>query len=345
MATVQQITINALSSSVAFADMNASLPQVMGQVHYDDYVGDWQNHPPYQQKVLNTDNLTIMVKTQLGSGGSGNYPQLYICDHNKVKIDTVDLNEAPYLKGVQHIAGDNFNDPYTGSSAPMQTACWSFNFNDFVTQIPKGGIFYLRLDNVDTVGPVTTSYYSEPLFVSNVWDDTRLITFFYNSDNAEKNIVVGGWFDDFDIGSTIPYNPVFSLRVEGVITNEAPKGINIGYLQQSYNQLQIKTNQKRIRTLKLGEISIGIPDYLLEMAIEAIQADNVFIDNYGYILFGANSDNLSEIVKMKRPNDAWPLVMAECALMERYEEQRALMNPIFMPPTRIFTDVFDDTFD
>jgi hypothetical protein len=345
MATVQQITLQAASNSVAFADINASLPQVMGQVHYDDYVGDWQNLPPYQQKILNTDNIAIQIKTQLGAGGSGNYPKLYICDHFKNVIPAVNLNADPYLKGVQHVAGDNFVNPYTGTSTPMQTALWVFSFNNFATQIPAGGVFYLRLDNIDTVGPVTTSYYSEPLYVSNTLPDTLLFTFFYDADNAEKNIVNGGWYNDFSSGSTSPYNLQFSLRVEGIITNEAPKGINIGYLQQSYNQLQIKTNQKRIRTLKLGEISIGIPDYLLEMATEAVQADNLFINGYGYILYGANSDHLADIWKMKRPNDAWPLVMAECGLMERYTEQRALMNPIFMPPTKIFTDVFDDTFD
>jgi hypothetical protein len=342
MAAVNQVTIFPNSNSVKFAPANP-LYYVLGQAPYGQTIQDWQEPLKYSQKVLNTDQLAIMVHYQYDLASLGSYIKLYVCDQyqNIITGITATLNTYPYRKGNQHIAGNNFTDPYTSIVTPLYTSLYVFNFEAFYpTYITYGQTYFLRLDNVSSDGTIQT-FYSEPLYVATSHKDTLLIQYSYNSNIANKNIVTTGWFNNS--GHTSPYNPVFSLRLEGYISDLNLKVINIGYLQQQYNQNQIKTEQRRTWQLCLGEISIGIPYYLLEMATEAMLADNIWINSYGYILFNPQGvTQLSDLWK-KRDSINAPLVYASAPIMERYPEQQALQTTI--PSHRIFTGQFTAPFD
>lgn len=355
MPSVIQVTLPSVANSIYISQTdNYTVPQVLGQVPYNQYAQDWQYVPPYQQKVLFSDNITLMFKTQVSHSTTGSppvsildVPKLYLCDHNKNIISAINLNVAPYFKGWQEISGDNFVNPFDGTTVPLLTTCWSFSFNAFSSTITAGGIYYLLLQNQDGDGGAANviSYYSEPIFLSNTWPDTLLFQYSYNSNNALKNIVTGGWFNDFGSGFTSPYLPVFNCRIEGYINELKPKGINIGYLQQSYDQIQIKALKKAVWTVKLGEISLGIPYYLLEIAAEALMADQVWINNYSYIIFNPSAQSsLTDLFKIK-DSDINSLIYAQIDVMERYPQQRAMVTPQPSYPSRYHDSTHDSTYD
>jgi len=176
------VAIFPLSNSVAFSPAVNNGLTVLRQDNYKNNIQDWQTNLPYNQPVLNTDNLTIMARVGFPSA----VPALYICDHNKVPVVGIDLSVVPYFKGF-FVAG-TFTFP-SGGMQDLTNVMWSFSFNDFVSEIPAGGIFYLRMDYALTGGG-TNSYYSEPMLVSNTHPDTQQYQFSYNTNNAAKNIIV-----------------------------------------------------------------------------------------------------------------------------------------------------------
>lgn len=241
-----------------------------------------------------------------------------------------------------------YTNPVTGAMTELMSSLWAFSFEDLAGIVPDGGVYYLRLDNAIPSAD-TIQYYSEPLLVSNTHPDTILVQFTYNTNVAAKNVVINEWFSRD--GSA--YGPVFGIRAEGYVlpSKSGPKGINIGYFQQGYNPIQIKTQQKRFFDLHLGDISLGVPWYMLEMVTEALMADNVAIINdadtnaYSYVLYNSGSGgSLTDIWKVKG-SDVNPLLHASCNLMQRSDMQAAFVTPTPVPVGGgVFNGVFNVVF-
>ena len=346
MATVQRVLIQAISNSLYFYPEVPSGLNVLGQASYGEQLMDWQPRLPYNQKALFTDNISLQFHCGYSSSLATTLSAaVYITDYLGNVIAGVDLNTAPYLKGVQTISGNTFTFPNGGVNVPLKSYQWAFTFGDFPSEIPDGGDYYVKLvvSLTDIHGTTTSEYFSEVIRLTDSHPDTKLFQYLYNTNIASKNIVNSGWFNDYPTNSQ-PYTLSFSLRSEAYINLFSPKVINVGYSQQNYQQVQIKTRQVTTYTLKVGEISIGIPYYMLQKLTEALLADTLYIDNFAYIVYNPQGQtSLSDMWKIK-DSDISPLVFAQTAIMLVSESQNALVSPT--PPRygRIFTDEFDDTF-
>lgn len=339
------ITLFPPSTSVAFYPAIPSGLNVLGQASYLQTIQNWQATIPYWQKIASDDELAILVHTQASLATPITNPKLYICDQYLNEISAIDLSLAPYNKGTQFVSANTIINPYTQSLNYLLSTLWVFKFSDFTADLGDSDFYYLRLDNYNQdTATVATVCYSEPLLVRATHDNTLKFDFNYNTSNAQKNALISGWYDDYPT-NTIPYSPVFSQRCEGYIYPLDIKALNIGYLQQSYLQNQLRTLQQRTWTLKLGEISTGIPDYMLEKVTEVMLADNVTIDGYPYILYNpSSSSNLADLWKVRGAGDAAPLRYAATAIMEKTDAQKALFDPVPYSFGGIFTGVFDGTF-
>jgi len=335
----QRITIFPLSNSVKISrdrDVPKGL-QILGQAVYGLTIQDWQPAQQYYQKIGLNDTITIMVHVQGGSS----IAKLYLCDKYQQEISTIDLNVAPYFKGGQSLAGNTWTAVSTGTSYPLNSYLFSFTPSAF-TDIVDGEFYYIRCDN-EMTGEDTLSYWSEPLNIATDHPDTMLFTFTYNSNVARKNIIIGGWYNDFPFNSD-PYSAVFYQRCEALVSVFVPKVINVGYVKQSYSQVQIKTDQVSTFTLKVGEVSIGIPYYMLQMITEALLADKLTIDDFPYIVFNPQSQtSLSDLWKIKDSEIA-PLIFASTTIALVSESQNAIANPGDNPFARIFTSEFSSAF-
>lgn len=343
---VIQVTRRPLSNSIAINNSTSydTGLKVLRQASYFNTVQKWQSYLPYEQKVCYGDNISIQIHSQR-MGDYFKYPALFICDSNGDVIPGIDLSIAPFFKGVQTVDGNDYISPYNdGIDIPLVSSMWNFTLGSFPAQITADGIYYLRLENYEPTTLNTLVYYSEPMFLRSVWDNTMVFTFAYNGDNASKQIVQGGWFNDPGV-NTDPYLPIFSMRAEGFINDFDPNALNIGYLQQGYEQLQIQTLQTTWWTLTIGENFMGIPYYMLQMITEALLADNLAIDNYWRVLYNPNGNSSLTKIWKKKDAQVIPLVYASTTIMDRFQEQQDFVVPYTTPLTRIFTSEFDTTFD
>lgn len=347
---------------------------VLGQSPYGVHgIQSWQYPAKYYQKLLFSDNIVIQMHTQFAISYDGSSyvcdpPRLYLCDYydpntgnyhvvgaatnNTTSGSSINLNTAPYLKGEQLISGNFFSNPYTLAVTPLASYMWAFNFEDLSLDTPgnDGAIFYLLFDNSSFETPPTVVHqylFSEPFMVRESklsYSPTLYLESGYNANvGGDKNIVITGWYDDYPTNTEV-YSPVFTKRFEGYIIDFDPKAVNVGYLQQMYDQQQVFTQQKRMKILKVGELSIGIPPYLLEMITTSILSDMWVIDRYSYICFNPSSQNtLSDIWKTKR-DDNRTLLYANTPIMERYSAQAAIVSPTPDMFGRIFTGEFSDEF-
>jgi hypothetical protein len=348
-----KIAIFPLCNSVSITPAEPNY-ETLGQANYATTIQGWQAVLPYCQKLLFSDEIVIQAHI-CNSGYSDTITtatdaKIYICDYNKKVIAGIDVNTTPSFKGAQSMPNNTYTDPYSLTTYSLTSFLWAFKFSDFEGYINDGGVYYVRFDNQVTNGlfptPTvlhTTTYYSEPIYVDNVHRDTLQFKFYYDANDFDKNIIISGWFNDYGTNS-VPYNPIFLQRMEGYIVTPTAKLVNIGYLQQAYQQVQVQTKQIRSWMLKLGEISLGIPYYMVEMATEATAADSLLINDYPYIRFNtSNSSTPADAWKIRRV-DASPLVYAECELLDKYNSSRAIVGPPPQPYTRIFNSVFDSTF-
>jgi len=341
MATIQPALIQCYANPIPFYNQDTTV-SVLGQAPYKAYnpltmlqqVQDWQYQGnPYLYKCLYTDQITLLFHSNITGLSS---MTLHVCDSNQKEITAVTsaLNLAPFYKGYQLIPGNNYTDPLTGATQPLASNMWSFQFNDMISQIPSGGIYYLRLDLKFGSPLVTQSYYSEPIllsdeFMPNPWG-TRLFHYAYTANNSQKNVVVTGWYNDYAT-NTIPYSPVWNLRCEGYRSRLNVKSLLIGYLQQIYDPIQIKTQNKKYWTLHLGDGSLGIPEWMLNVVSEAITSDLWYFDGYPYSLnYGSSSSSLTDMWKIKG-DEANPLLNAECLIQERWEQSQAIITPTPVP--------------
>lgn len=270
--------------------------------------------PPYEQKQIFTDTVHIMVLTQRDSI-PGLVPKLYICDHNKVRIATIDLNIAPVYKGMQALANDVLNMP-DGTQYLLWRTLWAFRWDDFFTdQVTDSGIYYLQLDNKNRYGSTHQLWDSEPIFLYPSHPETVLLSYYDDTNNAPHNMIVDGW----DLG----YRPGFDLRVEGRLTNPEVSSINIGYNQQQYLRLQNNAQNRRAYKFNLGGRT-GAPAYMLEKAAEAFAYDNVYINGKVFIA-DVDAENPSNIWKVNANSST--LLWAELPVRERYDNQNAYVSP------------------
>ena len=356
------VTVQCDSNPIPFYDVTTDV-QVMGQVPlqarklavnaptsytYTSQIGqvqDWQDKSLlYNQKFMMDDTITIMMHTSVSDpyNPATDNPKLYLCDANGKVLTayTTALASAPIYKGYQFIAGNNYLSD-SGSVTPLVTSLWMFSFTDLGITI--GGIYYLKLVTFTNPATIAQVLYSEPILVSNMALETRLFEYKYNSNSAINNFVLGGWYDDYPT-NTMPTQVYFNLRVEAFKTALDSKALLIGYKQQSYNPVQINTILKRAWTLHIGDISLGVPEYMIEKVGYAITADKWIFDGYGYILpFDGSSTQLTDLFKIQE-TDVNPLRTATVPIQEQSDSQRALGNGRETITGHIFTSVFSDVF-
>ncbi len=332
------IAILPLSNSIPIYPLYPSFPGINGQDNYSNVIQDWQSKLPYLYKAQYGDQILILLHSNLGT----NPPQLFLCDKFKNIITGVNLNIQPFYKNLQTLANNNYTDPYSGEVFPLRTTMWNFAFSDLMISSPD--TYYLKLINPSIGAAPAVSFFSEPISVNAVQWNTHIIQFSYNTNNFSKNVYINGWYNDYP-DNVSQFFPVFSQRVEGYWLPASSKVVNIGYLQQLYQQLQIKTQQMQFWKFKPGELSLGIPWYLLQMITEALLADTVFIDGYKVILYNpGSSESLTDIWKVK-DDDNMALIKAEVLLMTTYLAQSALIYP---PPAidgRLHADTYDSLHD
>ena len=260
------------------------------------------------------------------------------------------MNAAPIYKGSQVITGDVFPGLYGGGPAALKTTHWNFNLSTspFSGVIIPGNIYYLQIV-ISASGGVTDTLFSEPFYVYgsdyDYWGNQSLLrnSLFFNSKYkanraANTNVVVSGWFSDAPT-NTVPYSPSFTTRCEGYLIPSDMKLINIGYLQQQYQQNFITGQQVPQRVLKIGELSRGIPDYMLEKITEFLIADTCSITQdsstyFEYKLWNPSAQTSpTDFWKTKR-DDNHPLITATAPLTLGSLAQQFLITPIATPPGR-----------
>jgi len=357
------ITIKSALNSVYFGDPTG-IP-ILGQAPFGRQIQRWQDDSSYVQKFQFSDAITLQFHIQYDAGAA--LPALYICDRydphtgkfhvvgapadNSLVGGTYDFNTVYgsgaglYCKGTQVISGNNYYNPFDGTTTPLLTVTYSFSCND-IGLSTKGTYYFLFVNQ--SLHPTVNNYlWSEPVYFTDILPYTILINSQYNSNKSGNiNTYIALW--NTDDGILINhYYPTFNVRVEGYLIPENPKGINVGYLQQAYDQQQIMALFKRMKKLCIGEISQGIPDYLLETVTSAIIADSFWIDkpNNSFIIFNPSAQtSLTDIWKLKR-NDAYALVTGSCILMQRYDGQNAIVTPTPATPyARVYDAVYDATY-
>ena len=331
------------SNSVYISDPDGA--HVLGQSPYGVYgIQKWMYAAKYQSEFLFTDPLAIQCHVQY-YGGEFMQPALYVCDYYNPNLGAYHcvgaatnnttvgasalLNNQPYLKGMQIIAGNNYQDPNSGATTPLMTGMWSFSFSNL--GIATRGTYYLLLVNnvYNGTGFTAKNYFSEPIFVTDCLPNTLLFQSQFNTNKSGNiNTVVTGWSNNAQRGTgipNIPYIPTFLVRCKGYILDEAPKAVLVGYLQQLYQQVQTYGQLVRMKTLKVGELSNGIPPHMLEAITSHILADNYWINGYNYISFNSSNSTVPiDVWKAKRANDAYPLFTASAGIMERFQSQSVI---------------------
>lgn len=362
------INVKCAANSIYLSDENGQ--PVLGQAPYGVYgIQNWQYPNKYFSKVQFSDVISIQMHTQKYSRDTAAevdrpcpQPQLFLCDfydpntgsfrvygqtvYNTTSGSTVDLNARPYFKGDQTLPSNSYTDPFTNTQDLLRSTMWSFSFSDL--SITASGVYYLLFVNYwyeDGDYPTASEFklFSEPMQVQTSHLNTLYFTATYNTNRSdEDNVIVSGWYDD--ASEETPYNPLFTGRIEGYILDLDPKAINVGYLQQLYDQIQVYAKQKRMKTLKLGELSTGIPPHILEQATALMFSDLWFINGWSYIMFNPSSQTtLTDIWKSNR-KDGWTLFYATTAIMERYGAQKAIVSPSFSSGGGIFTGEFSGEF-
>ena len=92
-----------------------------------------------------------------------------------------------------------------------------------------------------------------------------------------------------------------------------------------------------MKSLQIGELSIGIPPHILEGITAHVLADTYYINGYPYInLNTSSSTQLGDLWKSRRPNDAYPLLYATTTIMEKYQGQGAIVTPPPPIPSHYF---------
>lgn len=264
----------------------------------------WQTDKRYYIKKANTDMCTVMVQTNT-IDTTPIYPDLYI-EGNGV---TYPLNLASFQRGAQRIVGNNYTDPVTGTSYPLDSFMWQFLFSMFIGD--NAGVFRLRMRIYGDVGLTTyQDFVSDDIMVYPKWDGCTLVQATYNTNRSSEGVIVSGW----------DTQAIFNHRVEGQPMEYKPKANYISYLQQNYLNRQLNVNSWRTFKFRLGDIGTGVPAYKVEAISKAFEADNFWIDGKPFILDVDNSTGLQSLWDMDDP-EASNLMWASTPIREKYANQ------------------------
>ena len=345
-----RVCISPNFNSAYFSEATNNGLNVLGQADFQHQILPTQFRVNYFQKNVTTDLISLQFHINLGYTAT-----LYITDKNQNVITTITatLNAAPYLKGFQTVSGNSYTNPLTGTVTPLTSYQWAFTFGDFIGSLTTPDFYYIKL--VVNDGSTNKEYYSEMIFLNTSqkdyydWETGQLNTIYfqaqYNSNRAQNtNVVVGGWYNDFGIGDLQPWVFQTAQRWEGKVDTIDPKAVNIGYLQQNYNQLYVSGQQVPMRMLSVGANSLGIPDYGLQMVTEIILADRFFINGSWYkVSNGAGSTTPNDMWKTTR-DEVFPLIYVNTIITLGDIAQQAMVTPTPTPGVRIYNGVFDNTF-
>lgn len=323
------VTLFCKQNSIKFFDINSEPNSVnnFGQFQwgYENSLMDWQTEKPYQQKATFEDTQTLEIHIQ--DNGLGVFaPELYLYDINDEVVAY--LSVPPYLKGVQQNTNNKYTpivDGVAGTPIQLNSALFQFQFQQFLTAATDSGIYYLKLINIGAFGLAQREYKSEPIMVYDHHPNTVVIKAKNNTNRASQNTLVDNWTDLTDV-------PYFYMRVEGMINQYKPKGTYIGFLQQAYEAVQLNAQNYRTYIFKLGDISMGIPAYVLEAVSELLIMDYFEIDGKPLIYDLDGTDSAPKISWKVTDPEASQLQWAEWGVRDRYNSQNAYYEQVPLPP-------------
>lgn len=339
-----------------------------GQSAYIDSLLQWQSFLPYENKRLFTDTITLQFKTQNNSTVYNDTPttfnyvnpaKLYVCKSvagpNGVPIpgaivagftsvlnapgtlfaNRYNLVAGSQFWGMQQPAYDIYTDPITASTVPLTTYMYSFTFGDVLSATTDSGVYFLRFDNVDVDGGIFTEY-SEPILVYGT--DAKVAfpnTLYFEATNRvnKNDIIIDNWFNHPSDTA------VFTNRVEAYILEYEPKGIYMGFLQQSYEPLTTFNKSWKVWSLNIGGVDIGVPATEFEIITKIMEMDLILINNqyYNYDIQTGGSQNPAAAWKMDKTRYKG-LFTGTLPIRYRFENQFYVGSPIAMP------HIFDGTF-
>ena len=333
---------------------------VLGQGDYQSQILQWQNRPQYLQKCLMDDTVTLQFHFFDSVGPT--LPILHLCDRWQNVITAADatLAAAPILKGLQSISGNTYTAD--GATYNLASIMWSFKFSglsSWVTPDTPTDFYYIKL-NVNA-----KEYFSEPIRIrtakfdnygNNVaFPNTLLFNSTYAANRAgNTKVVVSGWFNNYPTNS-VPFNPNFYTRVEGSIMQDDPNLIAFEYLIQNYDANFISGQQIERQILMLGIASTGVPNYMLKMITEFMMADKTSVTMgafnrfgtplyYQYKIYNPNTGTTPATVWKVQREEGYPLLTATLPLTLGSSNQNAIVDPVPVPSSHIFTSVFTDVF-
>ena len=337
--SVNRILVQCYANPIPFYQKGSTMTNQLGQVPFEDQIQSYQVDQVYNYPALMNDIFALQFHGYFVAD-AGITHTLYVCDHNKniISAYTAAIAASPIYKGSQLISGNNYIDPILGTSQPLKSYMWAFSFNDLGVTV--GGVYCIMLKTTYT-GEPDILYYSEPIFLSDQQQETNLFQYTYESNNAQKNIVITGWWND--ALHTVAYSPVWNFRCQAFIGPLDSKFLLIGYAQQNYNPLEIKTLQKWGFQLYLGEAVVGIPDYMVNTAGEVVTSDLWYFDGMPYILpFEGASNNIGKLWERKGEYFN-PLCRVNTAIRRRFDQSRALVTPT--PPFPTIGDYMPGDYD
>ena len=352
MAAPDFITISPNFNSYYFSDSTNNGLNVLGQADFQHQILPFQYRTIYFAKSVMSDYVSLQFHIFFSG-----IPTLYLCDRHQNIITgaTASLNSAPFYKGLQVVTGNTWDDPFTHYTYGLTSHMYNFQWSDlasYVTANTPLSVYYLMFEQV--TGGETSQIFSEPILLYNSTFDnwgnqdgqrnTLSFTAQYNANRAANtNVVVAGWYNDYPT-STQPYFPTFYTRCEGYVLPIDPKAVNFGYYMQNYIQNFQFGQQVPQKILKLGELSPGIPDYMLQIITEFLLSDQIIINGTWYKTVNQSSNTSpSDLWKSKR-DDVSALLYANTVLSLGSLSQQAMVSPVPVPTGGIYDATFDATF-
>ncbi len=350
MAAPDFISISPNYNTYYFSMATNNRLNILNQSDFAHQILPFQFRSQYYAKAVMTDPVSLQFHTYY----SGT-PTLYLCDRHQNIITgaTSLLNSAPIYKGLNVFPGNVWQDPFTLTDYGLTTTMFSFLWSDLSSYVtPDVNFFYLMFEQID--GGKTEQIFSEPILLNSskfdYWgnqigqQNTLSFAAQYKSNRAgNTNVGIESWFNDYPTNLQ-PYFPTFYCRYEGFILPIDMKAVNFGYYMQNYIQNFQYGQQVPQRILKLGELSPGVPDYALQAVTEFLFADQLLINGTWYKTINQSSNTTpADIWKSKR-DDISPLLYANTVLSLGSLSQQAMVTPLPVPTTRIFTDVFNTVF-
>lgn len=270
----------------------------------------WQTPKSYLAKKAFIDKNTVIVNTAQIGAAPTTWPELILVGPSS----SFPIFDYVYGNGAIR-TNMTYTDPNTGVSYPMDSYQWQFYFNDIITE---AGCYYLEMTIYgDEAKTVSQKFLSEPILISETHLGCVLIESKYNTNRVKERVIVAGWADGLV--------PTFQHRVEGMPLLYNPKANYISYLQQNYLNTQLNVDSWRTFKFKLGEISTGVPSYLVEKVSKSFEADEFKIDGKPFILDIDNSTGLQSLWDSLDP-EASNLTWSSAPIREKYLNEQVYFS-------------------